>query len=138
MKSPAWYYKYLRAPPIPADSDIVEKDFAGTFHLAGMQSSFGTLDGWKWNWSDSDRLLSQRMMETWFRFLWTGNPGPHQGGADPWLALSNSSDVIRIWDENGESRLESLGEHATKVAAFWDAHYLRDRIISKHRIELLL
>ncbi|KAI0454819.1 alpha/beta-hydrolase [Xylaria acuta] len=123
MKSPARYYEFLRAPPIPANSEIVEKEFAGAFHLVGMLYAFGNLDAWQWDWTDADRSLSRKMMETWVRFVQTGSPEDSQGGADPWPALSTSSDVVRIWDGDGRSRLESPGPRASEVIAFWDSYY---------------
>ncbi|KAI1746514.1 alpha/beta-hydrolase [Xylaria castorea] len=123
MKSPAWYYEFLRAPPIPADSPIIEKDFAGAFHLAGMLYALGNLDAWQWDWTDADRSLSNKMMDTWVRFIQTGNPEGGQGGADTWPPLSANSDVVRIWDNDGQLRLESPGPRATEVTAFWDKYY---------------
>ncbi|KAI3319882.1 alpha/beta-hydrolase [Xylariaceae sp. AK1471] len=123
MNSPAWYYEFLRAPPIPANSEIVERKFAGAFHLVGMLYAFGNLDTWKWEWSDADRSLSRRMMETWVRFIRTGSPEGSQGGVNSWPALSTSCDVVRIWDGDGESRSESPGRRAREVIAFWDRYY---------------
>ncbi|KAI1123682.1 alpha/beta-hydrolase [Nemania abortiva] len=123
MKSPAWYCKVSRAPPIPATSEIVEKDFAGAFHLVGLLYAFGNLGAWEWDWSDADRSLSRRMMETWVRFMRTGSPEGSRGGADSWPALSPAQDVVRIWDDDGELRLESPGQHAREAIAFWDRYY---------------
>ncbi|KAI1171511.1 alpha/beta-hydrolase [Nemania sp. FL0916] len=124
MKSPAWYYQFLRAPPIPANSEIVEATFAGACHLAGMLYAFGNLDVWGWDWTDADRLLSRRVMETWVRFVRTGNPeSGSQEAADPWPSLSTSSIIMRIWDGDGQLRLEAPRQHATEMIAFWDAYY---------------
>jgi para-nitrobenzyl esterase len=123
MKAPAWYYEFLRAPPIPADSEIVERTFAGAFHLVGMLYAFGNLDAWQWDWSEADRSLSRKMMRAWVRFVRTGSPEGNEGGDDSWPALSTTHDVVRIWDGDGESRLESPGQHAREVTAFWDKYY---------------
>ncbi|KAI1288161.1 alpha/beta-hydrolase [Xylaria venustula] len=120
MKSPAWYCEIKRAPPIPSNSDIVEKDFAGAFHLAGMLYAFGNLDTWQWDWTEADRSLSRKMMDTWVRFVETGSP-EGQGDSDSWPALSASSDVVKIWDT--APRLELPGQHTREVVAFWDRYY---------------
>ncbi|KAI0909928.1 alpha/beta-hydrolase [Ustulina deusta] len=123
MKSPAWYYVFARAPPIPANSEIVERTFAGAFHVASTMYAFGNLDVWQWDWSDADRSLSRTMMKAWVRFVRFGSPEGSQGGADAWPALSVSRDVVRIWNDDGESRLESPGPLAREVVAFWDRYY---------------
>ncbi|KAI0536365.1 alpha/beta-hydrolase [Xylaria digitata] len=123
MKSPAWYYEFLRAPPIPASSEIVERKFAGAFHLVGMLYAFGNLETWEWDWSDADRSLSRKMMGTWVRFMQTGSPEAGQGVVDPWPALSTSRAIVRIWDNDGELQLESPGQRACDVTAFWDRYY---------------
>ncbi|KAI8954375.1 alpha/beta-hydrolase [Xylaria longipes] len=123
MKSPAWYYEFLRAPPIPENSEIVEREFAGAFHLAGMLYAFGNLDAWQWDWTDADRSLSRNMMATWVRFLHTGSPEGSQGGVDSWPALSESHHVVKTWGNDGEVRLELPGPRACEVTAFWDRYY---------------
>ncbi|KAF2966783.1 hypothetical protein GQX73_g6796 [Xylaria multiplex] len=123
MKSPAWYYEFLRAPPIPANSEIVEREFAGAFHLVGMLYAFGNLETWQWDWSDADRSLSRKMMGTWVRFMQSGNPEAGDGVVDSWPALSTSRTIVRIWDDDGRLRLESPGQRACDVTAFWDRYY---------------
>lgn len=122
MKSPVWYYEFARAPPIPADSDIIEKDFAGAFHLAGLLYSFGNLETWDWDWTDADRSLSKTMMQTWVQFVQTGSL-ESQGGGDTWPALTPGHDSMRIWNGDGALRLESPEPHAHNVTAFWDRYY---------------
>lgn len=117
MKSPVWYYDFRRAPPIPADSDLVERDFAGAFHLAGMLYAFGNLDSWPWDWTDADRSLSGKIMKTWVRFMQTGSPED-----DDWPALTADRQLVRIWDDAGDLRLEEPGEHENEVTAFWDEY----------------
>ncbi|KAJ2987202.1 hypothetical protein NUW58_g4637 [Xylaria curta] len=126
MRSPVWYYEFMRAPPIPANSKIVETKFAGAFHLAGVLYAFGNLDVWQWDWSDADRMLSKKIMKTWVRFVRSGTLDSTQGGGNYWPALSSTHDVVRIWDGDGELRLKSLGTRAREVMAFWDRHYAVD------------
>lgn len=121
LKSPAWYYKFLRAPPIPPDSDVLEKDFAGAFHVAGPPYAFGNLDARQWNWTDADRTLSENILDSWLRFLRTGKPSDDEGHAAAWPSLTSSSDLVKIWDL--EPRLEGPGKRLTEVTAFWDRYY---------------
>ncbi|KAL8727818.1 MAG: hypothetical protein Q9166_005810 [cf. Caloplaca sp. 2 TL-2023] len=121
LKSPTWYYRFLRAPPIPPDSDVIEKGYAGAFHVAGVPYAFGSLDAWQWDWTDADRTLSRNMTDAWARFVRAGNPNGGQEHADAWPALKSSSDLIKIWDS--ESRLEAPGSRVNEVTAFWDRFY---------------
>lgn len=121
MKSPVWYYRFLRAPPIPPDSDVIEKKFAGAFHVAGVLYGFGNLDTWDWDWTDADRALSRNILESWARFVEAGNPNDGKAHADLWPALKSSRDLIQIWDV--ESRVEMPELHISEVTAFWDRYY---------------
>ncbi|KAK3166771.1 hypothetical protein OEA41_009896 [Lepraria neglecta] len=121
LKSSAWYYRFLRAPPIPPDSDVIEKRYAGAFHGAGVPYAFGSLDGWQWDWTDADRALSRNMSDAWARFVRTGSPNDGQEHADSWPALRSSCDLIKIWDS--KSRLETPGSRVCEVTAFWDRYY---------------
>ncbi|OCK75374.1 alpha/beta-hydrolase [Lepidopterella palustris CBS 459.81] len=121
LKSPAWYYRFLRAPPIPQDSDIFEKKYAGAFHCATVPYAFGNLDAWQWDWTDADRTLSRNILDAWARFVRSGNPNGGQEHADSWPALNSSHKLIKIWD--GESRLEAPGSRICEVTAFWDMYY---------------
>ncbi|RWA05964.1 hypothetical protein EKO27_g9151 [Xylaria grammica] len=123
MASPAWFYEFTRAPPIPADSDIVEKDFAGAFHLVGLLYAFGNLDVWPWDWTDADRSLSAAMRDAYVRFVRAGTPAAGLDGSETWLPLSADRPVSRIWDGDGALRLEPLSSHTSEVVAFWDRYY---------------
>ncbi|KAI0202210.1 alpha/beta-hydrolase [Astrocystis sublimbata] len=123
MKSPVWYYNSLRAPPIPANSKIVERDFAGAFHLSGMLYAFGNLDAWQWDWTDADRSLSKKVMDSWVRFMHSGSPGDSQEGVDSWPALDTTNNIIKIWGSNGEPTLGSQTPHYLEAMAFWDKYY---------------
>ncbi|KAI0165873.1 alpha/beta-hydrolase [Xylariaceae sp. FL1272] len=122
FQSPVWYYQFCRKPPIPGDSELLEKDFAGSFHLAGAMYAFG-LDAWKWNWTDADRVLSKNIMNAWVRFMDSGSPNEDQENSNVWPDLKSSKDLIRIWSDDGESRLSTLEPRAREETAFWDAYY---------------
>ncbi|KAF2690139.1 para-nitrobenzyl esterase [Lentithecium fluviatile CBS 122367] len=139
LKSPVWYYKFLRAPPIPPDSNLIERKFAGAFHVAGVPYAFGNLDAWKWDWTDADRALSKNVSNAWARFMRTGRPDDAQSGkehANSWPALNSSYDLIKIWDD--ESRLETPGSRVGDVAAFWDRYYgIKDHVTTEAGVVFL-
>lgn len=121
LKSPVWYYNFLRAPPIPPDSDMIEKEYAGAFHGVGVLYAFGNLDTRQWGWTDSDRALSEDMVNAWTRFVRTGSPNDSQEHADFWPSLTSSDGKIKIFDS--KSGLEKIGPHAFELTAFWDKYY---------------
>ncbi|KAI0387434.1 alpha/beta-hydrolase [Hypomontagnella monticulosa] len=121
LKSPAWYYRFLREPPIPPDSDIFERSNAGAFHCVGVLYGFSNLDVWQWNWTDADRALAKDVLGTWAQFIRCGHPNGSQGHADSWNPLKSSSNLIKTWGT--EPRFEALGARTHEVMAFWDSYY---------------
>ncbi|KAH7324393.1 Carboxylesterase [Stachybotrys elegans] len=127
MRSPAWYYRSARAPPIPPDADLIERDHAGAFHVSPAIYAFGSLGAAKWDWDDGDRALSARVVQAWVRFMQTGDPngmpGEQQHAVDYWPALNpgGGGDSIMIWDV--ESRSGAPGSRFLDMVAFWDGYY---------------
>ncbi|KAH6635857.1 Alpha/Beta hydrolase protein [Chaetomium tenue] len=111
LKSPAWYYKFERAPPIPQDADLAEETRAGAFHCAVVPYAFGNLDAWQWDWTDADRELSKSVSDALVR-EWR----------HLWPALGSEGSLVKIWDTES-SRLEAPGSRLTSVTAFWDKYY---------------
>ncbi|KAI1813344.1 alpha/beta-hydrolase [Poronia punctata] len=124
MKSRVWFYEFARAPPIPLDSGIVETTFAGAFHLVGLLYAFGNLEETRdWNWTDVDRELSTNMRGAFVKFVKSGSPEGIEAD-DTWPALTKEADdVVRIWSDDGEVRLETPGQHTRDKVAFWDRYY---------------
>jgi para-nitrobenzyl esterase len=121
LKSPVWYYRFLRVPPIPADSDLIEKH-AGAFHIAGALYAFGNLDAWNWDWTDTDRALSGIMSDAWAHFVRTGSPNDgSEDNAGSWPALTPEYDLIKSLD--AKPLLAAPGSRLTEVMAFWDRYY---------------
>ncbi|KAL4864219.1 Alpha/Beta hydrolase protein [Aspergillus spectabilis] len=121
LKSPVWYYQFLREPPIPSNSHVIEKDFAGAFHGAGVPYGFCNLDAWQWDWTDADRRLSQTMSSAWVRFMRTGNPNDSQDNGDTWPALGLTNGLIKVLDD--EPQIKAPGLRLREVTAFWDRYY---------------
>ncbi len=119
LDSPAWYYRFLAAPAIPQDSDVIERKHAGAFHGVGVPYAFGNLDSWQphWDWKDSDRALSKDVLGAWARFLRTGNPSE----ANSWPGVRTNGNSIMGWDLS--PKLQTSGGRLGEVSAFWDAYY---------------
>ncbi|WP_236787616.1 carboxylesterase/lipase family protein [Amycolatopsis sp. GM8] len=113
LSAPAWYYRFLRRPPIPSDADLVERDFAGAFHGGEVPYVFGTFDAWKWDWTDEDRALSAALMHAWVDFARDGDPGA-------WPALGDGALPVMAWDVEPD-----VGDHVPDPArmAFWDRYH---------------
>lgn len=119
LRSSVWYYTFLRAPPIPMDSDVIERKHAGAFHGAGVPYAFGNVDSWQaqWDWNHADKTLSKDVFGAWVQFLQTGSPGD----AKFWPALKSSSALIKIWDI--ESKLQTPGKRLREITGLWDKYY---------------
>lgn len=97
LKSKAWYAMFLRRPPIPVDSKLIERNYAGAFHGADVMYALGNLEAHNWNWTDEDRQLSRQMMDAWVRFARTGDP--NADGEDMWPSLNTVNDSpVKVWD----------------------------------------
>jgi para-nitrobenzyl esterase len=122
LTSPMWYYRHDRAPPIPSDSEIIEKDGAGAFHVCGSLYAFGNLDARDWDWTEADRELSKDIQQAWVHFIKTGNPNSgNTQGFGSWPALKPDDESVRIWDV--ESGLEGPDLRLAGITAFWDSWY---------------
>ncbi|KAJ2981917.1 hypothetical protein NQ176_g1729 [Zarea fungicola] len=119
--SPVWYYRFLRAPPILDEENVIEAKFAGAFHCVGTEYGFGNLDKRNWNWTDDDRRLSESISSTWVQFMKFGDPNLTQDSSNHWAELRNEDDWIKIWDVN--ARLEKLGTEAINKILFLDQYY---------------
>lgn len=86
---------FLRAPPVPKGSDVIEKEHAGGFCGAGVSFAFGSLDAWQWDWTNADMELSREMTDACAPFLRAGNLDDGQEYADAWPALKSISGLIK-------------------------------------------
>ncbi|KAI1331443.1 alpha/beta-hydrolase [Xylariaceae sp. FL0255] len=77
LKSP-WHYRNLRAPPIPADVDVLKKDLAGAFYLSGDWT------GGVWSLSAD---LHDDLVKNW-----------NTGGGHVGAILSRLAKTTAIWD----------------------------------------
>ncbi|KAJ5720908.1 uncharacterized protein N7483_008842 [Penicillium malachiteum] len=121
LKSPVWYYKFERAPPIPPNSEIIERTFAGAFHVAGTPYAFGNLDALQWNWTDGDKSLSKDVMAAWVSFLKSKNPSIEKANHGEWLKLSPSNHSVKVWDV--DSRPELVEPQFSEMISLWDKLY---------------
>ena len=83
--SPAWLYRFARAPPTPGGARF------GAHHAAELAYVFGTLDSAPGGeWTDVDRRLSDAMMAYWTQFAAAGDP--NGDGLPAWPAFAPPSD----------------------------------------------
>ena len=122
LTSPAWYYRFLRAPPIPGSSSLLEKEYAGAFHGAGTLYTFGNLGSRDWDWTEDDLTLSKNIRDATVLFLKTGRPAEQD---DVWPAANSSNPVpgILCWDEDCKPRVKEAPEQLTTASVFWDEYY---------------
>lgn len=118
LTSPAWYYRFLRKPPIPTEAHVIERDYAGAFHGAEVSYVFGNLGVHQWNWTEEDRTLAVQIQQAWVDFARTGNPTAST--EIDWPCLSSESGPVKIWDI--EPRLDTHGP-APERMAFWDNYH---------------
>jgi para-nitrobenzyl esterase len=116
LKSKVWYARFLCRPPIPANTDLIEREYAGAYHGADIMYALGNLDARPWNWTDLDWQLSNQMMDAWVDFARTGDPD--KSGDSYWPALNATIDgPVKIWDIR--PRLDTTGP-TTERTALWD------------------
>jgi len=94
--SPLWHYNFLRRPPIPPDSDLIEKSYAAAFHGADVPYLFGTYGVRDWPWTDADRTLGRQLRAAWLSFLATGDPSVQ--GPVSWPQFSEHTPSTLVWD----------------------------------------
>lgn len=109
------HFRFLRVPPIPNDSDIVERSCAGAFHAADVYFVFNTLDARDWPWTGQDRELAARMQRSWVSFATSGDAT--DGGRFEWPQFDTNQPVSRVWDL--DDRIDDVSNR--ERMAFWDA-----------------
>ena len=116
MKSPVWYSRFLRTPPVP--SSYAEYEYAGSYHGADVLYAFGNLDKLNWAWEKCDESLSFNMMQSWINFVFHHKPG--NDGKGEWQPLRAGNEFVQIWDIAGSEEDPGLDEERI---AFWDSHF---------------
>lgn len=118
--SPVWHYNFTREPPIPPDSDIIEKSHAGAFHGSELPYLFGTHHVWAWPWTDADTALGRQVRAAWLSFATTGDPSTH--GAISWPRFSERTPTTLVWDL--PSPMVADVPYRDRMAAFDEFHGL--------------
>lgn len=119
--SPAWYFRFLRAPPVPRNGHFMECN-AGAFHCAVGPYAFGNLEVRAWPWTEADRALEKDVSAALVAFAKTGDPSGL--GGQPWPRLGPERQEARVWDNQGNVGVEKIaGSRLADVTAFWDRHY---------------
>lgn len=125
--APVWYFRFLRAPPVPrgGEGEFIESEYAGAFHCAVGPYAFRNLDARQWAWTDADRALEESVSAALVAFVKTGDPSPPGlGRSEPWPRLESELGEIRVWDNEGCTKVEkALGSRLADITAFWDRYY---------------
>jgi para-nitrobenzyl esterase len=119
--SKVFYYRFVRVPPLPPDSDFFENAAGklGAFHGGEIPYVFRNLHTRNWPWRDIDRQLSSSMSSYWLNFAAAGDPN---GEHDPaWPPFSLRAPRAMIFGDG-----VSMGSVPEKERLeFWDAFYSR-------------
>jgi len=119
--SKVFYYRFVRVPPLPPDSDFFENAAGklGAFHGGEIPYVFRNLHTRNWPWRDIDRQLSSSMSSYWLNFAAAGDPN---GEHDPaWPPFSLRAPRAMIFGDG-----VSMGRVPEKERLeFWDAFYSR-------------
>lgn len=86
-RAPAHVYWFKR--PLPGDD-------SGAYHSSEILYMMGTLDRCRRPWTQSDRRLSQRMIDYWTAFMRTGNP--NASGLPPWSPCTPEDPFVMEFD----------------------------------------
>ncbi|KAH7153557.1 para-nitrobenzyl esterase [Dactylonectria macrodidyma] len=113
LSSPAWYYRFLHAPPTPKDS--AEGEYVGAFHAADVLYAFGNLGMRDWDWKTVDWDLSTKMKQVWLSFVRTGRPDTEEA----WPVLGSNLKAT-TWDKH--PMVVTSGPALNRMA-FWDRLY---------------
>ncbi|KAH7120357.1 para-nitrobenzyl esterase [Dactylonectria estremocensis] len=113
LSSPAWYYRFLHAPPTPKDS--AEGGYARAFHVADVLYAFGNLGMRDWDWRDVDWDLSTKMKQVWLSFVRTGRPDAEEA----WPVLGSGLNTT-TWEKHP---MVVTSGPAPERMTFWDRLY---------------
>ena len=105
---PVWEYHFTK-----------DNGSLGSNHAGELPYAFGNLDRHAWLYDESDRALSETMMDYWERFIRTGDPNDPENPTWP------------RWDR-AEGQVLELGE---RVGMIEDPHWALYPVIAAHQEE---
>jgi para-nitrobenzyl esterase len=102
-KAKSYRYYFSHKPPIP--NGMFREQAAhelGAFHSSELEYVFHNLDTRPYEWTDTDRKLSDAMSAYWVNFAKTGNPNGN--GLPNWPACDAKNDVLMEFGDKPEAR----------------------------------
>lgn len=117
--SDVFYYRWSHESPIPTDFEVVEGT-PGAFHTSEVAYLFRHIWVWPWNWTESDRAISETASNAWLRFARTGDPNGEE--LPEWPAFNPGAPRVMDFAERaamGEvpdrARLEFLDDYYARL-----------------------
>ena len=123
VTSPVWLYHFTRVPPTDLGATM------GSHHAAELVYVFGTMTPkqtspkeaplgltTEGDWTETDRQLSEAMMQYWVRFAATGNP--NRGELPQWTEFNESTNYHLVLGDKVEESTELHDPEATIFTAY--------------------
>ena len=123
VTSPVWLYHFTRVPPTDLGATM------GSHHAAELVYVFGTMTPkqtspkeaplgltTEGDWTETDRQLSEAMMQYWVRFAATGNP--NRGELPQWTEFNESTNYHLVLGDQVEESTELHDPEATIFTAY--------------------
>ncbi len=114
-------YRYLFDQPLPGPDGPPPPDTPGVRHAADIEFVFGTLDSKPLAWSETERSVSDMMLDAWTSFAATGTPVASGLPTWPRWRTDGTGQLMRI---RASPTLESEGHRDRYL--FLDARVGRD------------
>ena len=123
VTSPVWLYHFTRVPPTDLGATM------GSHHAAELVYVFGTMTPkqaspkeaplgltTEGDWTETDRQLSEAMMQYWVRFAATGNPNRDE--LPQWTEFNESTNYHLVLGDQVEESTELHDPEATIFTAY--------------------
>jgi para-nitrobenzyl esterase len=107
---PTYLYHFNHPQPLRAGvtyDEIDSVDGLGTFHSSEYPYLFGTLDVLTRDWTNADRMLSDRMQSHWVAYAYSGSP--NAPGLAHWPSFNETAETtMYLGDKTGPEPVPNL------------------------------